>query len=101
MGNNSFACTCIGGKRTVKKAMKINDVVFMGQVVSKEEIIIPYRLLGTETTINYYFNKFVFKIIKVYKGKIKQDTVEIITGIGNGDCGVRFMQGKKYIVYSV
>lgn len=34
-----------------------------------------------------------------YKGNISSDTVIIYTGIGGGDCGVRFKTGERYIVY--
>jgi hypothetical protein len=30
---------------------------------------------------------------------MSRDTVEIYTGLGGGDCGVRFEIGKEYIVY--
>jgi hypothetical protein len=36
---------------------------------------------------------------EVYKGKFSKDTLTIYTGLGNGDCGVQFEIGKKYIVY--
>ncbi len=35
----------------------------------------------------------------IYKGKITNDTLTIYTGLGGGDCGIRFEIGKKYIVY--
>lgn len=50
--------------------------------------------------INMYFNKFTFKINELYKGKIKIDTIEIITGMGHGDCGYEFEIGKSYVVYA-
>ena len=36
----------------------------------------------------------------IYKGKIKTKTVEIITGVGGGDCGYSFNIGQDYIIYS-
>lgn len=35
----------------------------------------------------------------IYKGKITSDTLTIYTGLGNGDCGIQFEIGEKYIVY--
>lgn len=84
----------------MKKAIKESDVVFMGKVLSKEKVIVPQKLPGIETTIYHRYYKFTFTIECKYKGKIKTDTVEIITGVGDGDCGYNFEIGKNYVVYS-
>ena len=94
-----FACSCIG-ETSVKDGLKESSVVFVGRVVSQEEITIPYKLSGTQTIIKYHYYKVILKVQKVYKGKVKEDTVEIITGIGNGDCGYSFETNKDYVVYS-
>lgn len=72
----------------------------MGKVLSKEKVIVPQKLPGIETTIYHRYYKFTFTIECKYKGKIKTDTVEIITGVGDGDCGYNFEIGKNYVVYS-
>jgi hypothetical protein len=43
--------------------------------------------------------KFELLVEEFYKGKLKQDTLLVYTGMGAGDCGYRFQVGKKYIVY--
>lgn len=35
----------------------------------------------------------------IYKGAITTDTITIQTGIGGGDCGIRFETGEKYVIY--
>ena len=97
--SSSFACNCVG-KTSINKALKNSDLVFLGKVIHQERITVPYKLIGTDTSINYYFNKFTFKIRTIYKGKSRTEMIQIITGIGNGDCGFEFEEGMMYIVYS-
>jgi hypothetical protein len=96
---NTWACSCIG-EVSVKKALKKSDVVFIGKVISKEKITITQKLSGTESNINHYYYKVTLSIEQRYKGKIKTNTTEIITGVGGGDCGYRFEVDKKYAVYA-
>lgn len=44
--------------------------------------------------------EYKLQISTVFNGKIKQDTVTIVTGLGGGDCGFNFEIGTEYIVYS-
>ncbi len=98
---NSYACTCIGGKRSIKKALRKNDVVFLGEVISEEIIIYIHSKDGGYFKSEFRFKKFTFRVQKIFKGRIKGDTVSVITGMGHGDCGFPFEIGKKYVVYSV
>jgi len=99
LNNNLFGCSCIG-KKTVKESFKESDLVFKGEAVSKEEIIVYRKLVGTDSSIKFYFYKYTFEVKIVYKGKVKLSTIQIITGIGKGDCGSKFVVGREYIVYS-
>jgi len=96
----SYACTCIGGKRTIKKAFKHNDIIFYGKVIYKEKVLFDFIPTSRGDTIKFYKDKYTFMIKKVFKGKIKCSTIEIVTGKGHGDCGISFKLGKNYIVYS-
>lgn len=96
---NAWACSCIG-EMSVKKALKKSDIVFIGKVISKEKITITQKLSGTESNINQYYYKVTLSIEQLYKGKIKTNTTEIITGVGGGDCGYGFEVDKKYVVYA-
>ncbi len=91
------ACTCIGTSG-VKKEIKNSDIVFVAKIVDKKELKIPYTL-GSDTILYIHQNKYTAKISMIYKGKIKSQTVNIVTGIGGGDCGFIFEIGSDYIVY--
>jgi hypothetical protein len=95
--SNSIACSCIG-KRTVKAELIKSDAVFLGKVLSKKEFLVQ----DSSLPIGYKLHRAEFKILllKEVKGDFTKDTVIVITGIGRGDCGIDFMIGKDYIIYS-
>ncbi|MET0945161.1 MAG: hypothetical protein ABWY22_07120 [Flavobacterium sp.] len=94
--NFSFACSCIG-KSKMKKEIENTNVVFTGKIVSRK----VYEEKN-EYNENLNFAKVEYKvlIIERLKGEIKTDTLTIFTGLGNGDCGIKFQIGKSYIIYS-
>ena len=104
----SFACSCIG-QSTVQEEVKHADAVVVGTILKKQIIALAnpelLELFPNDTAIqNEPMNKiniarYDFLVEAVYKGEITKDTLAIYTGIGNGDCGIRFETGKKYIVY--
>ncbi len=91
----SFACTCIG-KLTLKESFKQSDVIFWGKVKSKK--LISIKNPEVSFTVNYY--KVSFEVKEIFKGKVKEDIITILTGIGGGDCGYHFQIGKDYVVYA-
>jgi hypothetical protein len=103
-----FACSCIG-QRTVEKELKHADAVVVGTVLSKQLITLTdstiLKMFPNDSTMrNSSMSKmtiarFDLFIQDIYKGKITNDTLTIYTGLGGGDCGIRFEIGKKYIVY--
>jgi TonB family protein len=103
-----FACSC-SGQRTVQEEVKHADAVLVGTMVSKELVTLSdstlLQLFQNDTTIknksfaNMTIAKYGLFVQDIYKGKISRDTVTIYTGIGGGDCGIRFKIGEKYIVY--
>lgn len=102
--NKVFSCSCIG-EISVRRAVKYSDLVITGQVLSKE-IIESRDTLNFGPKRNQYLRVFtkyeaLYKVLVLnkYKGKIKSDTVTIITGISGGDCGFNFEVGMKYIIY--
>lgn len=101
-----LACSCVG-QDSVKEAVKKSDAVVVGTIISQE-----FMLYGdiSEDTVMRMLEKELYPHITpimqyslvcktVYKGKITRDTIAIFTGIGNGDCGVRFTVGETYIIY--
>ena len=107
--NRLFACSCIGGQRTVKEEIKYSDAVVTGKIISKELIKLvdstAIKMFGNgrnkltrfpfETTVA----KYQLTILLKYKGKFKADTIDVYTGLGGGDCGNTFEIGQSYIVY--
>lgn len=103
-----FACSCIG-QRTVEEEVKHADAVVIGTVLSKQLITLTdstiLKMFPNDTTMrNSPMSKMTIArydllVQDIYKGKITNDTLTIYTGLGGGDCGIRFEIGKKYIVY--
>lgn len=103
-----FACSCIG-QRTVEEEVKYADAVVVGTVLSKQLITLTdstmLKMFPNDTIMrNSPMSKMTIArydllVQDIYKGKISQDTLVIFTGLGGGDCGIRFEIGKKYIVY--
>jgi hypothetical protein len=72
-----------------------SDAIFAGAVKSQK--IIEEREEGSD----YAFQNVLvhFKIEQAFKG-IGGEEVEVVTGLGGGDCGYQFETGKRYLVYA-
>lgn len=102
------ACNCIG-QRTVKEELERSDAVFVGTIVSKRIVTLTdstiLNLFPNDTTMRISsvskmtIARYDLVIDYIYKGKITKDTVLIYSGIGGGDCGIRFKIGTKYLIY--
>jgi len=95
----AYCCSCIG-EATVRQELKRSDVVFTGKVISKKVIDTKSPTDKLMQGLKMYMAEYKLQVSTVFKGKIKQDTVTIITGVGGGDCGFNFEIGNEYIVYS-
>jgi hypothetical protein len=96
----TLACGCIGSS-TVKSATKYTEAVFVGRVISKEEISSKEEFVARDTTgLVFRMLRYSFEISAVYKGKISKNKIEVITGFGLSDCGFQFAVGQEYIVYA-
>ena len=94
--NFSFACSCIG-KSKMKKEVEKTNVVFTGKIISSK---IYEEKNEYNENLNFTEVEYQVLIIERLKGEIKTDTLTIYTGLGNGDCGIKFQTGKSYIIYS-
>ncbi|MEO5643484.1 MAG: hypothetical protein ABIQ40_03470 [Bacteroidia bacterium] len=90
------SCSCIG-EISVKDEIKRSDIVFTGKVISVDTLLI---FTEPGSMFKVYKRKYSFQLQSLYKGKISSDTVEIIAGLGGGDCGFEFAAGSEYIVYA-
>jgi len=103
-----LACSCIG-QRTVEEEVKHADAVIVGTILSKQIVTLTdsaiLKMFPNDTTMRnspmskMTIARYDFLVQDIYKGKITKDTLTIYTGLGGGDCGIRFEIGKKYIVY--
>lgn len=92
------ACTCVGGKPEVKEGLNESDAVFSGFLYLKKRISVnDSNLFEGEKLV---LTEYGVVIEKIFKGSNLSDTVSIITGLGNGDCGNILIVGNKYIVYA-
>ena len=101
-----FACSCIG-KNSVKKEIRKSDVVLVGTIISHRVININDTIskIITKDTAIYdilTIQKVIYKVEVnlLYKGKIQNKIIAIVTGVGNGDCGFQFKENEKYIIYA-
>jgi len=82
--NAAFACECLQPKPPIQ-ALNESKAVFSGTVTA-----IKSGDSGKTATID---------VERAWKG-ISNDTVTVITGLGDADCGFPFQEGKEYLVYS-
>lgn len=104
------ACSCEGGP-TVEGAFKQADAVWAGTVLSKEPVYVSEKEVENSPvspdglSIDYkparkiVLMRYVLRVDTWYKGNSGSDTVTVYTGLGGGDCGLRFREGNRYIVY--
>ncbi|MEO7176102.1 MAG: hypothetical protein ABIV51_09430 [Saprospiraceae bacterium] len=94
LGNFSYSCTCIG-EASVKRAIKESNIVLVGKIVKSEQFSFSSKWdIDSLTRIRYFV-----EVKRIYKGRVKKQIIEIITGNGNGDCGFEFKVGQEYVIY--
>ncbi len=94
---SSLACSCVG-KSSVKEGVHKSNIVFSGKILTKNVFVLDDSILPKG--LKLYQTEYKILVAKVYKGKMRKDTISLITGIGKGDCGFEFKVGNDYIVYS-
>lgn len=102
------ACSCVGYP-TVEDQIKSADAVVVATALTKEITLVKdfelIKLFSPDSSARDKFPyslsmaKYKFKVETVYKGNTKSDTIEVMTGLGGGDCGNRFDIGARYIIY--
>jgi carboxypeptidase family protein len=90
------ACTCkIAGPPCEEYSQ--SQAVFAGKVIKKSMLYVEE---GEGDSRHKYQQVLVrFSIEQVFKG-VAGDEVEIVTGMGGGDCGYHFKDGERYVVYA-
>lgn len=91
--SRSDACSCEGGT-PLCQAFWTTPLVFSGTVME----IVPDPKSDPRTTLNS--GRLVrFRVTQTWRGEAA-GTIEIRTGMGGGDCGYGFVEGKPYLVYA-
>ncbi len=80
----AWACSCV--QISPKDMMEKADVVFVGEVVSREKA-------------PEYGWRYTFKVQRKYKG-VTAATLTVATGLGGGDCGFDVPSGTRMFVYA-
>jgi hypothetical protein len=90
------ACDCAKSSRPCDAFWKA-DAVFSGTVTSRAVVS-----MEADDDSKRKEQKVAVKILveEVFRGGLGGNDVEMITGLGDGDCGYRFEKGRKYLVYA-
>ena len=93
-----LACSCIG-KSNIKIEIAKSNIILSGKILSKRIFSIKIEDVVEE----FYPKKIEYAVLvtKIYKGSLLKDTLRIMTGLGNGDCGYNFLLNRTYIIYGV
>lgn len=91
----AFACSC-RQKSSVCNAFGNANAVFIGKVIEGKsaERMSDMLKAGTRDLT------FKFKVSRGFVGAKTDQTIEVHTGFGFGDCGFPFEKGEEYIVYA-
>jgi hypothetical protein len=89
------ACECIS---PISPCIAFEDAqaIFVGQVL---EITVVTPQLKGEAAMPFQSRRVSFKVTESLRGGV-DDTLEVYTGNGGGDCGFGFAKGKSYLVYA-
>lgn len=82
----------------MRSEIKKSDLIFSGKVIAKK--ILSTSIEGINDKFQSKEAEYTILIEHLYKGTVKQETVKIITGLGNGDCGFIFNINDNYIIYA-
>lgn len=80
----TYACSCVM-PGTPQEEMGNAEAVFSGKVLEIEE-----SGYGYDVTL---------QVLEAWKGT-DEATVQVHTGMGGGDCGFNFEEGREYVVYA-
>lgn len=104
-----IACSCVG-ESSVQGEVEHADAVLVGTMLNKQLVTLTdsamMKMFPNDTTLRnspmkaIRIARYDFLVQDIYKGEITNDTLTIYTGLGGGDCGIRFKIGEKYIVYA-
>jgi hypothetical protein len=90
--------------KSVANEIKSHKLVVKGVVLSVDPLISADKVRYNKGLIITQEIGFLVtvKVAQQFKGGIVEDTIHIITGLGNssGDCGFTFLKGKEYLIFA-
>ena len=106
-GPTKVTCTCVPFYDSIGNEIKKDySLIFKGRVEKIDTVFyIDEGLIKANYTTRdsgaYFTGLIVSLWVKgIFKGEKNNNKIMIITGIGGGDCGYWFKEGKDYIVYA-
>jgi hypothetical protein len=91
MASSLSNCVC-ADIPSMEEELELSDNVFVGQVIERRPDKWPVG--GGEQWLGY---AYTFRVMKVWKGGI-DSSIEVVTGVAQGDCGFPFKIGELYFV---
>jgi hypothetical protein len=93
-GSRASACDCrFGGGAPCEEFWRV-DAVFTGRVVGSSQITVDEETYKrTERVVR-------LAVERSFRGDVEQVETEVLTGLGDADCGYAFRLGERYIVYA-
>ena len=92
----AHACSCADSGPPCQSFWKA-EAVFSATVVSKSVITVES---GNQRLPKEQQIAVKFLVEDTFRGSLGGNDVEIVTGMGGGDCGYNFEKGRKYLVYA-
>ncbi len=68
-----------------------DGTIFVGRVIDRKKL--------KRRDVDWYEYRVTFKVERYWKG-VDSPQIVVFTGIGGGDCGIRFIKGRDYIVFA-
>lgn len=92
------ACSCaFGGGPPCQEFWRV-DAVFSGKVLSRSSFSVEEKLGDSKYRREQVLARF--SLGESYRGNVAGPEVEVVTGMGGGDCGYHFKEGERYLVYA-
>ena len=92
----AHACSCADSGPPCQAFWK-TDAVFSATVISKSVVTVE---TGNESFPREQQIAVKLLVEDTFRGSLGGNDVEIVTGMGGGDCGYNFEKGRKYLIYA-
>lgn len=91
-GSRAFACSCAGQSTPCQEYWEVT-AVFIGTVIEGKLVTVK------EGEFEHQMNAVRISIDEAFRG-VEGAEVEVLTGLGGGDCGFGFRRAQQFLVYA-